>query len=171
MEEVPLIYLSLIYMMCLLICTPISGAHLNPAITISVWITSENKAKKLPKMFGMLFAQIIGGFLGLGFGRMARVNYSNDPYPQYQPPYEDAISKVESKTTVGVAPELLFCELFASFFLILVFLSLKYRTHLQDKNRDPVVHAAALATTLFGVTYITATITGPSLMNPIIGGI
>ena len=68
----------------------------------------------------------------------------------------------------GVAPEILFCEMFGSFFVVLVFLSLKYRTHLQDKSRDPVFHAAAMAGTLFGITFITYDLSGLSFYNPVI---
>lgn len=58
--------------------------------------------------------------------------------------------------------------MFGSFFVVLVFLSLKYRTHLQDKSRDPVFHAAAMAGTLFGITFITYDLSGLSFYNPVI---
>ena len=58
--------------------------------------------------------------------------------------------------------------MFGSFFYVLVFLSLKYRTHLQEKTRDPVLHASAMATTLFATMYITSSIVGLSFFNPVI---
>lgn len=49
-----------------------------------------------------------------------------------------------------------------------MFLSLKYRKDLNDKQRDPVLNAAALALSLYGVTTITYLITGINFMNPVI---
>lgn len=51
-----LIYLCLIFMAVLVVCTPISGGHLNPAITFGVWITCDNKKQKVGKMIAMIFA-------------------------------------------------------------------------------------------------------------------
>jgi len=58
--------------------------------------------------------------------------------------------------------------MFGSFFFVLVFLTLKYRTYLQDKLRDPVFHAAALASTLFGMSFISYDLIGPTFFNPVI---
>lgn len=52
--------------------------------------------------------------------------------------------------------------------MCLVFLSLKYRKDLTCEGRDPVLGAAALATTLFVVCSITGMIVGASLINPVI---
>ena len=146
------------YMAVLIICTPISGGHLNPAITVGVWLTCDEKKNKIGKMLSMVFAQILGGFFGIGIGRMVRkvlVPYSvTTPLvpASYYPPYNYAVSPVQVVPVgQGVAPEILFSEMFGAFFYVLVFLSLKYRTHLQDKSRDPVFHAAAMAGTLFGI--------------------
>jgi hypothetical protein len=165
-------------MAVLIICTPISGGHLNPAITVGVWLTCDNKKGKAGKMFLMVLAQILGGFLGIAIGRMVRkelVAYSTTTPlvpDSYYPPYHYAVSPVQWPTVVpagtGVAPEILFSEMFGSFFFVLVFLSLKYRTHLQDKSRDPVFHAAAMAATLFGITFITYDLTGLNFYNPVI---
>lgn len=58
--------------------------------------------------------------------------------------------------------------MFASTILCLVFLSLKYRTDLLDKTRDPVLNCAALALSLYAVTAITYTICGFNFSNPVV---
>lgn len=166
------------YMAVLIICTPISGGHLNPAITVGVWLTCDEKKNKIGKMLSMVFAQILGGFFGIGIGRTVRIvlvpETVNTPLipTSYYPPYNYAVSPVQWTGVVpagqGVAPEILFSEMFGAFFFVLVFLSLKYRTHLQDKSRDPVFHAAAMAGTLFGIQYITYDLTGLNFYNPVI---
>ena len=142
------------YMACVVICNTVSGGHLNPAITFAVWLTCDNKKAKISKMTAMVFAQVLGGFMGIAVGRMVRVDVLKTTpklNTYYFPNYAYAVSPVDTVAPVdtGYAPELLFAELFGSFFYILVFLSLKYRTHLQDKTRDPVIHAAAMGVTLF----------------------
>ena len=37
------IFISLVYFSCLIICTPISGGHLNPAYTLAVFALCNNK--------------------------------------------------------------------------------------------------------------------------------
>jgi hypothetical protein len=85
-------------------------------------------------MLAMIFAQIMGGFLGIGLGRMVRTHLDPDVHDNdsYFPAYVAAIPPVQFDTLdeEGISPEILFAELFGSFFYILVFLSLKYRTHL-----------------------------------------
>ena len=51
-----LIFICVIYFSMLIICTPISGGHLNPAYTISVYALCTNKKDKLQKMLLMIFA-------------------------------------------------------------------------------------------------------------------
>jgi glycerol uptake facilitator-like aquaporin len=46
--------MSIIYFTLLLICTPISGGHLNPAYTLSVFMLCSKKKEKLGKMSLMM---------------------------------------------------------------------------------------------------------------------
>ena len=46
--------MSIIYFTLLLICTPISGGHLNPAYTLSVFMLCNKKKDKLGKMLLMM---------------------------------------------------------------------------------------------------------------------
>lgn len=39
----PLIFMSLIYFSMLIVCTPISGGHLNPSYTLSVFMLCNKK--------------------------------------------------------------------------------------------------------------------------------
>jgi glycerol uptake facilitator-like aquaporin len=82
--------MSMIYFGMLLVCTPISGGHFNPALTLSVFLTCPNKWDKTGKLFLMIAAQFIGGMIGLGLARLVRINVLNDPttathtfYPGY----------------------------------------------------------------------------------------
>jgi len=97
-----LIYICLMYMAVLLICTPISGGHLNPAVTVGVWLTCDDKKAKIGKMLYMVFAQVLGGFLGLAIGRMVRVKLtSGTPLvpASYNPAYNYAVSPVQTVQT------------------------------------------------------------------------
>jgi aquaporin Z len=42
---------------------PISGAHLNPAVSLGLWISGRFKARELP---AYIIAQVIGGIVGAG---------------------------------------------------------------------------------------------------------
>jgi aquaporin Z len=42
---------------------PISGAHLNPAVSLGLWIGGRFKARELP---GYIIAQVVGGIVGAG---------------------------------------------------------------------------------------------------------
>jgi aquaporin Z len=42
---------------------PISGAHLNPAVSLGLWIGGRFKARDLP---GYIIAQVVGGIVGAG---------------------------------------------------------------------------------------------------------
>jgi aquaporin Z len=42
---------------------PISGAHLNPAVSVGLWMGGRFKARELP---GYLIAQVVGGIVGAG---------------------------------------------------------------------------------------------------------
>jgi aquaporin Z len=42
---------------------PISGAHLNPAVSVGLWIGGRFKARELP---GYIIAQVVGGIVGAG---------------------------------------------------------------------------------------------------------
>jgi len=74
-----LLYMSMIYFGMLLVCTPISGGHFNPALTLSVFLTCPNKKDKLGKLALMIAAQFIGGMIGLGLARLVRLDLLNDP--------------------------------------------------------------------------------------------
>lgn len=156
----------------LLVCTPISGGHFNPALTLSVFLTCPNKRDKISKLLMMIAAQFLGGLIGLALAQLFRVDVKNDPalaqhdfYPAYTPS-QSAIESVAPGT--DIAPVLLFAEVFASLLLCLVFLSLKYRKDLTDNGRDPVFGAAALALTLFVVCSVTGLIIGDSMINPVV---
>ena len=162
----------MIYFGMLIVCTPISGGHFNPALTLSVFLTCGNKRDKVGKLFLMIAAQFLGGMIGLGLALLVRVEVLNDPAAAtrvFFPDYSANQSLVESVAPgADIAPVLLFAEVFASLLLCLVFLSLKYRKDLTGSGRDPVLNAAALALTLFVVCSVTGLIIGDSLINPVI---
>jgi glycerol uptake facilitator-like aquaporin len=161
-----IIFIALVYFSCLVICTPISGGHLNPAYTLAVFILCNNKAAKVTKMLLMMLAQFLGTIIGFAFGRMVRVNIAVDTY---YPAYYEPTPAIETLTTIdNYTPVLLFNEVFASSVLCLVFLSLKYRRDLIDKSRDQILNCAALALSLYAVTALTAQIIGLSFLNPVI---
>jgi len=167
-----LLYICMIYFGMLLVCTPISGGHFNPALTLSVFLTCPNKLDKVSKLAMMIVAQLAGGMIGLGLARLFRFEVLNDKAAavhSFYPRYTTSQSAIESVAPdADIAPVLLFAEVFASLLLCLVFLSLKYRKDLTDNGRDPVLGAAALAVSLFVVCSVTGLIIGDSLINPVV---
>ena len=67
-----ILFMCLIYFSALMICTPISGGHFNPAYTLSVFLLCNRKNEKLPKMLIMILAQFVGGAIGFLFSWMTR---------------------------------------------------------------------------------------------------
>lgn len=74
-----LLYMCMIYFAMLLICTPVSGGHFNPALTFSVFLICPNKRDKISKLVLMVSAQFVGGLIGLGWGRIVRFQLLKDP--------------------------------------------------------------------------------------------
>jgi glycerol uptake facilitator-like aquaporin len=74
-----LLYMCMIYFGMLLVCTPISGGHFNPALTLSVFLTCPNKRDKISKLVMMITAQLFGGLIGLGLARLFRIDVLKDP--------------------------------------------------------------------------------------------
>jgi glycerol uptake facilitator-like aquaporin len=67
-----ILFMCLVYFSALMICTPISGGHFNPAYTLSVFLLCNRKREKLPKMLIMIAAQLVGGAIGFLFSWMTR---------------------------------------------------------------------------------------------------
>ena len=66
---VPLAYFSLV--MCFY---EISGGHLNPAISIGVWLSEKRYVQNLVFMVFISVAQCLGAIAALGLGLMLRVS-------------------------------------------------------------------------------------------------
>ena len=71
--QIGLLYMCMIYFSMLLIATPISGGHFNPALTFSVFLTCNNKKDKIAKLLLMFTAQLVGGLIAIGWGRAVRI--------------------------------------------------------------------------------------------------
>ena len=50
----------------------ISGAHLNPAVTIGFWVAGRMKAKEIP---GYIMTQIMGGCIGVGLLKLLFIHH------------------------------------------------------------------------------------------------
>ena len=72
---------------------------------------------------------------------------------------------------IGATTEMLFCEIFASFLLCTVFMTLKFRSISREgvmtKERDSVLIACALSASSFGVTSMIKDVAG-TFVNPAI---
>ena len=70
---VPLAYFALV------VCTyEISGGHLNPAITLGVYIQQKRYTHNLLFMIFIMVAQTVGAILALGLGFCLRVTVSDE---------------------------------------------------------------------------------------------
>lgn len=70
----------------------------------------------------------------------------------------------DADTNTGATFEVFCCEVFASFLLVLVFLTTKFQVN--DKNRDFVLVAISVATTSYVVSYLISQVSG-TFANPV----
>ena len=64
---------SLMLFVMITIVGEVSGGHLNPAVTLAVYIERQDYKKHFCLMITICIAQVLGCFIALGFGFMLRV--------------------------------------------------------------------------------------------------
>jgi glycerol uptake facilitator-like aquaporin len=94
--------------------------------------------------------------------------------PVYVSPYSAwnaPITKFMPNSVIGATTELLFCEIFSSFLICLMFMTLKFRSIKREgsitKERDSVLIALALCGTSYAVTEMISQVSG-TFVNPAI---
>jgi len=65
---------SLIYFILFTVTIGFSGAHLNPAVTLGVYIEKQKYSKNLCLLIMIIIAQVLGCFAALGLGFMLRIS-------------------------------------------------------------------------------------------------
>lgn len=123
-----------------------------------------------------MLMQIIGGLGGLGAGRCMRQYWvpSNPEkttkiyrisYNPWYPPIHDNMANHD----IGATTEMLFCEVFASFLICTVFMTLRFRSITREgivtKERDSVLIALALSATVLGTCSMIKSVSG-TFCNP-----
>ena len=75
---------AMIYFMLVMLLYPISGAHLNPAVTIGQQISSGSM-KDIRFVVVVLIAQLLGGLIAMTFSMLFR-GFGNIAFPTFQNP-------------------------------------------------------------------------------------
>ena len=189
-QDNPLAYVSFIYFAALVVTVPISGGYLNPAITVASWIGNSGSKEVLESKTNIVlikhrawktylaycFMQLCGGMGGMGAGRAMRFEWvpTNQTdahycinYQAWSPPVQLQMVNPE----IGATTEILFCEIFASFLLCTIFMTLKFRSISRGgtitNERDSVLIALALTATTYGATSMIRQVSG-TFVNPAI---
>lgn len=159
-----------VYFAAMVITAPISGGHLNPAITLGCWIGGDaDKKGSILTVILMWVAQFLGAIFGIMIGRCVRFNYQTDtnlpnhmstylpPYEYFAAPFEFSIPAANFKQIDGMS-EICFNEMFAGFFMILVFLVVRFRH--QDDKRDVVVESGVISIVMYAAINLTKDVSG-----------
>ena len=153
---------------------PVCGAHVNPAVTVAVWI--KLGADKMGANFGFALMIILSQLLGAGFGVTLHrfMTVYNDGAKEWTPKGPAQLCPVPKLVADGkeyCAPDsgmaafnCIASETFATFVFISVVLSIKFH------NGGPADALSCLAAglTLFGAASISAPITNAAI-NPAVG--
>ena len=153
---------------------PISGAHVNPAVTLSVFIKETRNQEKIGKNFVfMLFiilSQLVGAIVGtcIVYGTQSFENNLPVPGIVVLCPAEQLLAKVDDQLYCdpkdGLAAFNVFlAEMIGSFVYCAVVLSIKYHNGGAD-----ILNGLAIGGTLFGMLSTVDKITG-ACINPAVG--
>ena len=69
---------ALTYFALIVCCYEVSGGHLNPAVSVGVYIAEKRYSHNLLFMIIIVIGQVVGGLFGLGFGYLIRVTVPKD---------------------------------------------------------------------------------------------
>lgn len=147
---------------------PVSGGHVNPAVTIAVWI--KKGCSQLPFALMIIASQLIGACLGclIAFG----VNHKQEeiwvPGVARLCPPDMMAHKESGITTCAPYNELagfnmLLAEIIGTFIFISVIMSVKFYNGAMD-----VLNALTVGGTLFGVICLAGPVSGAAI-NPAVG--
>ncbi len=77
---------EMIYMMLVILLHPISGAHLNPAITLGQLVNTKTTTKEITFASMIIVLQIVGGFCGMTISMLFRGVGNNNVTPPFVDP-------------------------------------------------------------------------------------
>jgi glycerol uptake facilitator-like aquaporin len=128
---------------------PISGAHLNPAVSLGLWIGGRFKARELP---GYIIAQVVGGIVGAGIlyviasgsaGFSLQDGFAANGYGAHSPGQYSLLAG--AVTEIIRPPRLLGVVLYAATLLSFLLVGV---ANSADGKRDP------FASLLFALAYV-----------------
>lgn len=154
----------------MMICTQgISGGHLNPAITLGVYIERNKFMTYAFWATCIVIFQMIGAFGGLAFGYLLRVTMpvegTTDEFyfvPGQYPFYPKIIDECKGLPAYG---QVFLAELLGSIVLVLVSLNIKDDIYKRDLN--PIYYPIGATVCQVGLSFMFAKVSG-GLFNPAI---
>lgn len=126
-----------IYFVVLMLTLPLSGAQLNPALTLAVYI-ANGEPTNWPYAVMNVVAQTFGGLLGMQVAHLLRFQYGTSAIPAYMDNVSGAQSFGNPSLKGVIAAVILATEIIFTLIFALVYLNAKYsfRKCLQQKQSD-----------------------------------
>lgn len=152
----------------MMVCTQgISGGHLNPAVTLGVYIERNKFCSYGFWATCIIIFQMIGAFGGLAFGWILRVTMPVDGeidefyfVPGQYPFYPKIIDECKGLPAYG---QVFLAELLGSIVLVLVILNVKDDIYNRDLN--PIYYPICATASQIGLSFMFAKVSG-GIFNP-----
>jgi glycerol uptake facilitator-like aquaporin len=159
----------LIFFLLFTVTANISGGHLNPAVTLGVYIERQKYSKNFCMMVMIILAQVLGCFSALALGFMLRISMPEKSVPDkyYFVPDQNAfypkiIDEVEGLPAYG---QVFFSETFGSALIVLFVLYAKWD---MERGTNQYLCGLGVALSYFTVGKMFKPVSG-GILNPAIG--
>ena len=139
----------------------ITGGHFNPAVSIGVWCTTENKAANASFLLMIIIGQFIGAFIGMGMSFLSLYLVSNGEVLIETPPYacpgdvvkKDGAETLECDNTDGKGFHYEFQAIYTQVICTFIFVSviLMVKDKATAPTSDGVLGALTVVLTLAGI--------------------
>jgi glycerol uptake facilitator-like aquaporin len=121
---------AFVYMLFMIVTLRVSGGHLNPSVTVGVYIEQREFKKNAGFALLIILVQFVGAFVGLGVAYMLRVTVpspddsSREIYvPDVYPFFPKIIDETNGLPAYG---QVFLAETIGSLFFVMLFLTGKY---------------------------------------------
>ena len=150
---------AMIYFMLVMLLYPISGAHLNPAVTIGQQISSGS-LKDIRFVVVIFIAQLLGGLIAMTFSMLFR-GFGNIAFPTFQNPIPPIATQLPAKQSSAALAVFFGSVLFTAFY-VMVTLSARIKS---ERTGFKIALPSAIA--LYFANLLTAVAAG-GYNNPVV---